>query len=288
MLGKTLRDVRGMTIAIVVFVFAIAVMDILLYPSYSESLEDFEMPAAMEGLLGEAGDFASPEGFITGEYFSWMPLVLMILAIAGGTAAFAGEEGAGTMDLLLSQPIRRWEMALARTAGLTIAITIAALAAVPGFAIGMLSTEFDIGLGRLTEAVAYMLPVTLLVLGLSLLASATLPNRAAAAMAVTGLVVVSYVVQIIGDAAPALDPVRKASIFYWAEPSRVVVNGFDWTRALALLLLAAIAIGLAVWRFERRDIASGVREWRLRELGNRLPVHRARPARGLTSVPEGE
>jgi ABC-type transport system involved in multi-copper enzyme maturation permease subunit len=279
---KTLRDVRGMTIAIALFALAIAAMDLLIYPSYQESLQDFELPTAMEGLLGEAGDISSPEGFLTGEFFSWMPLVLMILAIAGGTGAFAGEEGAETMDLLLSQPIRRWELALAKAAALAIAVTISALAAMPGFAVGKVSVNFDIGLGRLAAAVVYMIPGTLLVLGLSLLASATLPNRSIAAMAVTAFVLISYVIQLLADAAPVLETVRKASIFNWAEPSRVVVNGFDWTRALALLVLAVAATALAIWQFERRDIMSGTREWRLRDLRSviafRHPESAKRPA----------
>ncbi len=274
MFRKTLRDVRGMTIGIALFLAIIALLDIAIYPSFKDTLTDFQIPAAMEGLLGETADMGSPEGFITAEFFSWVPLVLMILAISGGTSAFAGEEGEGTIDLLLSQPIKRWEFATAKTLALASAVTIAALAALPGFAIGLALVDFEIDMGRLAAAVVYMLPVAFLVTSLSVLASAVFPNRGSAAMAVTAFVIVSYFIQVLSDAAPVLDTVRKASIFHWAEPSRVVIGGFDWTRAAVLLVLAIVAAGLAVWSFERRDLSSGAREWRLHDLIDRVHPRR--------------
>lgn len=267
---KTLRDARGSMTGIAVLVALMALLDLLIYPSYSEGLQDFEIPDAMSGFLGEATDLSSPEGFITAEFFSWIPLVLIILAVVGGTGAFAGEEGAGTMDLLLAQPIRRWQLAVAKMSALVCAIAIAALAGIAGFALGKVFVDFDLGLGRLSVAVLYMLPVTLLFLALSLWASARLPSRASAAMLITGLVVLSYFVQILGDVAPVLETARKVSPFYWAEPSRVIFGGFDWGRAMPLLGLSVAIAGLAVWDFERRDITAGSREWRLRDLGGAL------------------
>lgn len=272
---KTLRDVRGMTIGIGLFLAIIVLVDLAIYPSYKDSLQDFQIPPAMEGLLGEAATMASPEGFITAEFYSWAPLVLMILAISDGTSAFAGEERDGTIDLLLSQPIKRWEFAMGKTIALACSVTLAALASLPGIALGLALVDFDIGLGRLSAAVVYMLPVTLLVTTLSLLASATFPNRGSAAMAVTAFVLASYLVQVLGDVAPVLRTVRKVSMFYWAEPSRVVIGGFDWLRAAMLLLLALVAAVLAVWAFERRDLSSGVREWRPRDVFSRF-THVAR------------
>ncbi|MGD9713359.1 MAG: ABC transporter permease subunit [Thermomicrobiales bacterium] len=262
--SKTLRDVRGATIGIALLVGGMAVVDLLIYPSYRDSLKNFQMPEAMAGFLGEASDVSSPQGFITAEFFSWIPLVLLILAIAGGTAAFAGEEGSGTLDLLLSQPIKRWELAAAKAAALGASIAIAALAALVGFAIGKSLVEFEISLGRLFEAALYMLPVAFLFLGLSLLASATLPSRGSAAMVITGIAVIAYFIQILGEAAPVLKRVRNVSPFYWSEPSRVIVNGFDWVRAGTMLMLAFVAVMLAMFMFERREISSGAREWHMR------------------------
>jgi putative exporter of polyketide antibiotics len=133
---KTLRDARGTAIGIGLITAAIAVLDLAVYPSYKESLASFEVPEAFKGFLGEATDISSPAGFLTAEFFSWVPLLLVTLAIVAGTAAFAGEEGAGTLDLLLAQPVKRWRVVVEKTAALTIAVVLCALAGLAGFLVG--------------------------------------------------------------------------------------------------------------------------------------------------------
>jgi len=47
--------------------------------------------------VGEAGSITFPEGFLTAEFFSTMPFVLITMAIIAGTGALAGEEAGGTL-----------------------------------------------------------------------------------------------------------------------------------------------------------------------------------------------
>jgi len=264
---KAFRDVRMATIAVAAVGLAIAFVDILIYPSYKESLENANFGAILEGFLGEAGSFASPEGFLTAEFFSWIPVLLITVAIIGGTAATAGEEGAGTLDLLLSQPVNRRRFVLEKAAGLALSLVVAALACYPGFVLGKaFIPEMTLGYWRILEAVVNMLPVTLLFLALSMWAGATLPGRGSASMLVTGVVVVAYFLNALGAAVDFLETPRKLSPFYWSDGSHVLIHGFDWWRALGLLLVAALFLALAVVNFEHRDISSGRREWSLRGL----------------------
>jgi ABC-2 type transport system permease protein len=262
-LRKTLRDSRGMTIGIGLVIGGIGLMDVLIFPSYRDSLADFDMPPVFEGFLGEAASIATPEGFLTTEFFSWVPLLLITLAIIGGSAALAGEEGAGTLDLLLAQPIRRRRVVLEKAAGLTIAVALAAAASLVGFLIGALWVDIGVGFGRFAQAVVNMIPLALLFLALSLWASAALPSRGAAAMPVAGFAVISFVLQLVAQSVPSLHVIQKASPFYWAESSRILLHGFDWVRAGLMLAIAALILLLAIRSFERRDIAAGNREWSL-------------------------
>jgi ABC-2 type transport system permease protein len=277
---KTLRDVRGATIAIGAVLFIMALLDVLIYPSYRDSLADFELPEAFRGFLGEAGTITSPEGFLTAEFFSWIPLLLITIAVIGGTGALAGEEGAGTMDLLLAQPISRTRLVLEKTAGLVAAIALAALASFPGFLLGAAFTDIGVGMGRIFAAVVNMLPITLLFLALSLWGSATLPGRGAAAALAVGVVVVTYFLYTVGSAVDAIEGVRKLSPFYWADASRVLVRGFDWARAGALTAIAAALFVLALIAFVRRDVSAGAREW-----GLRLPAWMGLPHRRAGGQP---
>jgi ABC-2 type transport system permease protein len=263
---KSLRDYRSALVSVGIVLLAVAVMDLLIYPSYKTSLEDLELPAGFEGFLGEAGSISSPEGFIAAEFFSWIPLLLIVVAIIAGTAAIAGEESAGTLDLLLAQPVSRRRLLLERFGGMAAGLTLVALFSLPGFVIGLLVVDFDLGFDRILAATVNMLPVTFLFLAFSLWMSAALPSRSAASILGIGLVVVAYFLNLIGSAVDVLEWPRKLSPFYWADGSHVLVHGFDFGRAGLLLAVAAVFLLLALRAFERRDIASGGREWRLANL----------------------
>lgn len=269
--AKTLRDSRTTVIAISGVVAAIGLMDVLIYPSYSESFGEMDIPEFFEGFLGETAGLGSPEGFLQAEFFSWIPLLLITIAIIGGTAAIAGEESAGTLDFLLAQPIHRHRLLLEKAAGLGFGILIGSLAGLAGLGAGMLFVDLDVPAGRIAAAIASMLPLTLLFLGLSLWASAALPTRGMAAMLVTGVVIVTYFLNLVGSSVTALDDLRRFSPFYWADFSRVLLYGVDWLRSGAMLALAALFLGLALWSFERRDLSAGGQEW---SLPSRLPFRR--------------
>jgi len=263
LLWKSLRDYRVAMVSIAVLNFAIALMDILIYPSYREALGDMELPAGFEGFLGEATSMASPEGFITAEYFAWIPLVLITLAIIAGTGAIAGEEGAGTMDMLLAQPVRRWRLVVERAVGVALLVAIPALLGWPGFLLGEAFVDFDLGGWPLMIATLNMLPLVFIFLGLALLTSALMANRGAAAGITTGILVIFYFVHTLASAVASLHEVRKLTPFYWSDSSYVFVHGFSWARFLVMLAIAIALAALAAWQFERRDVALGSREWRL-------------------------
>jgi ABC-2 type transport system permease protein len=270
LVGKTLRDSRTTIIAISVVVGAIGLMDVLIFPSYRESFRDMEVPKFVEGFLGEATDLFSPEGFLTAEFFSWIPLLLITIAIIGGTAAIAGEESAGTLDMLLAQPVRRFQVLLEKAAGLTIGIVIACAAGFLGLLAGMAFVDLELSVAHIGAAVISMIPLTLFFLGLSLWASAVMPTRGAAAMFVTGVVIITYFANLVGSSVDAIADVRDISPFYWSDFSRVLLHGFDWVRSGVLTVLALSFLGLSLWSFEQRDIAGGGREWSLRlALGRR-------------------
>jgi ABC-2 type transport system permease protein len=279
---KTVRDVRVAAISVALVMFLIALLDILIYPQYQETLKDADFGPAFESFFGEAGSFASPAGFLSAEFFSWMPLLLITVAIIGGTGATAGEEGAGTLDLLLAQPVSRRRVLLEKAAGLALALTFAALWALPGFVIAVAFVDFDLSFGRFFAATINMLPLTFLFLALAFWAGAALPSRSAAAVVCIGAVVVTYFLNTIGAAVDVLEIPRKFSPFYWADGSHVLVGGFDWLRTLGLLLVTAVFTALALWSFDRRDIAGGGAEWSWRHLLHRptppaFPPHELEP-----------
>ena len=286
---KTLRDYRVSFVSAAVVLVLMAVLALSIYPSYREGLEDFELPAGFQGFIGEAGSIASPPGFVSAEFFSWIPLLLIVVAVIAGTGVIAGEEAAGTLDLLLAQPVSRRRLLLERFAGAAVGVALAALAGMPGFIITKLFVDFDVSNGRLLAASVNMIPPTLLFLAFSLWMSTTLPTRTAASTLSIGLVVVTYVLNLVGSSVEALDWLRWFSPFYWSDASRVLIRGFDYARAGGLLVVAALFLVLALRSFERRDIASGGRDWSFGDLlrAVRRPSHDEAAAGAESGSPAG-
>lgn len=274
---KAVRDQRLAVVLAGLVGSGIALLDVVIYPQYRDQLQDFQLPDALKGFLGEAGSLTSPEGFMSAEFFSWIPLVLITIAIIAGTGAIAGEESSGTLELLLAQPVRRWRLMAEKGAGIAAGLAVAAALTYPGFALGKLTGEMPLGYGRFAEGVVFMVPVTLLFLTVAMAAGAALPDRSAAAIFCIGLVVVTYLLNTIGAAVESLEEVRKVSPFYWADGGYVLVHGFAWARAGGLLIAAAIIFGAGMAAFERRDITGNGREislprllrWRTRHRGTR-------------------
>ncbi len=258
---KTLRDVRTAALWIGVALLLTALLDVFVYPSYRQQLQNFQIPEFLRGFVGQA-EFASPAGFFHAEFFSWTPLLLITLAIIGATGTLAGEEANGTLDLLLAQPITRTRLVLEKTAGLVIGVVLAALAGMPGFLLGLLMVDVQISAARLLAASLYQVPLTLIFLTLALWASAALPTRGAAAAVAIAAVVVTYFLNMLGASVDLLETPRTLSPFYWADTSSVLLHGFrEWDRTVLMLLLSAAFLGMALWSFQRRDIATGAREW---------------------------
>lgn len=278
---KAARDVRGISIGMALAVVALAIITVVLYPSFKDSLADVDSEGAFAGLVGETGSFSTPEGFAYSQFFAFIPILLVVQAVISGSWAFAGEQGQGTMDLLLSQPITRRRLAIEKALALTLALVLVALLAVPAFLVVMpFVDDFTISQTRIVGATVMMLPVSLLFLWLSLWLSAIAPTRSAAATIATAAVVVTYFLHLVGASAESLHWMQQVSPFYWSDSSPALVGDLTWLRAVAVTFVGLVFLVLAVRAFERRDISSGGREWKLLDVKNlaRLPgrlFHRA-------------
>jgi ABC-2 type transport system permease protein len=266
LIRKTLRDQRGTMVGLGLTNVVLAVLMILLYPSVAAQFADIELPAFYEIFFGEAS-IASPEGFLAAEYFSWVPIIAIVIAVIAGTGTIAGEESDGTLELLMAQPITRRAVLIRKSAGLAIALGTISMLALPGIVAGGLLVEFELGFERMLSACVLMVLQVWFFLAASILASAALPTRATAAVAVTALTVLAYFTNLVAKLIPATGWLSDVNPFGWADYPAVLLHGPQWPEALLLLGLTDFFVLAAAWSFERRDI--GVSAWPLVGLGRR-------------------
>jgi len=269
---KTLRDQRWMILGFGVGGGAMAAYVLALYPAYRSALANFEVPPALKALFGEI-DLTTPAGFVSTEFFSWIPALMVIYAIVEGTGVLAGEESAGTLDLLLACPITRTRLFLEKALATVVGIVAIVALTVVGFLIGYATGGIDISLGRLLLADVMLIPLTAAFAGVALAAAALLPTRRHALAALTVLAVASYFVNSLGQVVDQLDPVRTFSLFTYLDAAEVLTKGLSWFDAVVLISVATLSMALAAVLFQRRDIGvTSISSISLRGIRRLLPA----------------
>lgn len=183
-------------------------------------------------------------------------LLFFVLAISlfacGQLASARHEEAEGRLETLLAQPLgrRSWlcgRLALAVGGILALSLVIALLAAA-GAALG----GAGIGVLRMLEAGANCLAVPLLFLGVGSVAWSLLPRQGTAIA--YGLVVLAFVWQLLGALLGAPQALRELSPF--EHLALVPAQPIDLPATGVMIALGALATGVALWTFGRRDLAS--------------------------------
>ena len=253
---QTLRNLRWQIFWYGIGLALMAALVIYVYPSYASQLADFNIPEAMRALTGNV-DYGTGAGFLSGEFLSWVPIVVAVFAIMSGTSAIGSEEANGTLDLLLAQPISRRRVAVEKLAALLVSTLLVVLITYIGWLISVPFVKIDVGLGDLALATVNLVPIMLVLQSIGCLASVSMANRGVATGAVTAFTVASYFVNYVASLVHAIEPLRLLSIFHYYHGTEVLTDGIQW---FGLILLLALYVGfsiLAVTGLERREIGGG-------------------------------
>ena len=261
LLTKAVRDQRrgmigwGIGVAMVVLMYA------AFYPSIKESAADLQayidnLPDAIRNIV--AGEnYASPVGYLESEFFNTMgPLVVLIFAIGAGARAIAGEEEAGTLDLLLSTPVRRRQVLATKALAIVASALVLALAAAVSIAVVGPVFDLSVPFGDVLAACVMLALIGLSFGGIAFAVGASTGRRVLANSVAGGLAVVAFIVHAIGPTVDWLRPLRPLSPFRWYQDPPLLTGGLEPRNVLVLVGIAATSYVVAHVAFERRDLAS--------------------------------
>lgn len=215
-----------------------------------------ELPEAFRSLLG-IGENVDVGGLAVGYFLgSFGALLLAAMALVFGSAAIAGEERDGTMNILLANPKSRTHVLLSKALSLVVlaALTVAILWASVYLAAALLSVEIG---GLEVEALAVHLYFNAVFFGMLALAiGAITGNRGTASGVSAGILVISFFAVGLLELVEGLESLRKAFPWYYFDGSDPVNNGVAWDH-LAVLASASVALLVAALvGFGRRDLKS--------------------------------
>ena len=253
---KTSTESRVMMVIAASVLLYVALVVGPMYNAMSDALVQLSdaIPEGLKAMIGFV-DLGSPEGFLTAEIFSiTLPATLIVVAAMLGGRALAGEEEERTMDLLLANPVTRPRVVGEKAVAIAIVMVVLGLANGLGTWLGSLIG----GLGvSAVNIFAFSLLGSLLGLFFGYLAlaiSAGTGRRRAAAYGTAAVAFVAYFANSFLPVSATLAEWARLSPFHYYVSGDPLVSGVEWTHALVIAALAAVALAAAGPLFGRRDV----------------------------------
>ncbi len=190
------------------------------------------------------------------------PIVLALIGavtVAPGARACQGELRDGTLDMTLARSISRTRYLSAYVVLITcitaVLMLIAFATIVGSHRLFDVPGQLDLGRAALMCVNAF---VVFLTFGaIALLVSVLLGRRGNATFATIGVLAVMFAITFAERAwsTDLLELLAPISVFHWLDPT-ATLTGVDLrpSQLLVPIVLSAICVAVALWRFERRDL----------------------------------
>jgi ABC-2 type transport system permease protein len=226
------------------------------FTTFSGSAEQMNqlLEAYPKGMLEAFGitDLADVENYMNSQVFLLAPLALAFFPILAAAGTIAGAEERGTIDVLLGNPIPRWQLVVGSF--VSIALSLLAILAIVGALTQITAALMDVDLAPKSTAAAVlnMWPLCLLFGAVAMLCSAVFHRRAIAIAVPAFLLFAMYLLNTLGRVSEDLEDLQPLSAFYYYGSA--IEDGIDRTNFAGLTLAALALVLLAVLAFRRRDI----------------------------------
>lgn len=196
-------------------------------------------------------------GFLATEYtgFVWV----LIMAAAGITFAvksYSSEIDAGTMELLLAQPISRRKLSVTRSVALVVFLAILVVSTVVPIQLTAMAVDVKYDAGNLWLFAAVGLLLSLAISGIAMLAASASRESGKPAGIVGGVLGVMWVLHFLAASVEWAKSLEVINLFkYWDSATIIdkgTVAGSAWFVLGGVALASLVA---SVFVFGRRDVA---------------------------------
>jgi len=229
-----------------------------LYPSIGGNAQMRQLIANLPPALVKAIGYehlTTGAGYTQSTFFGLLGFVLFtIAAVAWGTAAIAGEEESGALELTLAHAVTRTQVVLEQAGA--VALRLLVLAAVSFLGVLVLNGPSQTGIdaGKLLAASVALLGLALLIAFAALAGGALTGRRSVALGAGAGVAVISYVLNAVASQSADLDGLHAYSPYAWAFGNSPLTQGADWGGLALLYGGVVLLLALAVVGLRRRDV----------------------------------
>lgn len=256
---KALRDQRrsfaGWSVSLVALVALMAAM----WPSIRDMPDLDALLAGYPEALRELFDIAAittGAGWLNVELYSIvLPALFVVHGISRGAKLLAGEEEAGTLEVLLVTPLSRTRLLADKAAALLVPVAGLGVVLFVATVVAAAAAGMDVAVAHAAVGALAMVLLGALFGLLALAVGAAVGRRSVAVALPAGLAVAAYLLYVLGRLVEAIEPWAVASpIGQVLEPGPIgdtPTLAFLW---VGLAGLAVVAVAAPV--FARRDVAA--------------------------------
>lgn len=238
-------------LAIAIFIY-LPLFPSITSPDMSELIDS--LPAELTNTLG-FGQIATGAGYVQAMFFGLIGFVLLTIAAVGwGSAAIAGAEESGRLELTLAHGVGRAQYAL--ESALAIVVKLLVLGAFAALLIIALDESAQLGLdvGNLVATTTAAVGLALLTATAGLAIGAISGRRGWALGIAAGVAVLGYGLNALGNQTEDLDWLHRLSPYDWAFGTSPLVNGIDGGGLGLLWGGSALLVVVATLALRRRDV----------------------------------
>ena len=260
---RTLKNRRNIILAYSIIGILMLWMYVALFPSILEQSAKIQslMSAYPESLIKafniDATVFTQLEGFLAMEKYNiiWVILSTALLVGCGGSM-IAGEIEKGTIETLLSQPISRIKIFVAKYISGVVALLILILTTIPAAIIfaNLYNIEHISQNYWTLSLVAFLFGAS--IFSIAMFFSSIFSEKGKPYFLTTGIILIMYVLNIVSKIKDNLSDLKYISFFHYYDPTLTLVdNKIDslsfWVFGGTIIIFTTLALII----FRKRDIS---------------------------------
>lgn len=220
---------------------------------FDEALKN--LPESMKGLVGDIAALKTVPGYVAQEVFGLrIPMLTLVMGIILFTGLLAGEEGEGTLQTVLSQPISRLRVYIEKLLSGIVVSFVICLTAVIGVKLGLVLIHETMGMMKLFEAVVGVWLLTFLFGSIGFAIGAITGRRGFAGSAAGLLAFGTYLLTSFAGSVSGIKTVERLSPFHYYNSPSIAQYGLKASNVWVMLGVSAVFLVVAAVIFLKRDI----------------------------------
>jgi ABC-2 type transport system permease protein len=253
---KSLYEKRWSTLGWVIAIIAMTALSTLFFPTFKESFGQSlqEVPESMKAFFGDASTYQTLAGFVDVQVVAQMVFLTIIMAVIVGSGFIAGDEGDGTLQSLLAQPIKRASVYVQKYFALVVLTVLASSMVFIAVFISAQIINETMDWWRMAQATCGVWLITF-VFGVAAYSLGAITGKRALSGSIVGMLAfVTYIITSLAVGVDALKTVDKISPFHYFNTPSIIANGIDWGNVAVLASIITIFSVIGFVRFIKRDI----------------------------------